>query len=178
MPILISILQSLYGEQKMGDNTTAATAAINARVRKLADVIKPTLVVKGDVVVAPDDAYAKLLGEGDPTMEQVAAVHEHREITRHAFRLAAGEASVDAMAKDKDIAATTAKLKVGRDEIMVQTRREYQHRARPADPSSEMVTVHGQTTEGYSSGGGSTAESRGIRDSVRSYAANAFANLK
>ena len=144
----------------MGDNTTAATATINARVRKLADVIKPTLVVKGDVVVAPDDTYAELLGEGD------------------AFRLAAGEASVDAMAKDKDIAATTAKLKVGRDEIMVQTRREYQHRARPADPSSEMVTVHGQTTEGYSSGGGSTAESRSIRDSVRSYAANAFANLK
>lgn len=159
----------------MGENTTPVVAE---RVRKLADVIKPQLTVKGDVVIAPDTMYQSLLGEGDPTIEQINAVHEHREITRHAFRLAAGEASVDAMAADKDIAATTAKLKIGRDEVLVQTRREYQHRAKPADPSSEMVTVRGQTTEGYTSGGGSTAESRGIRDSVRSYADRAFANLK
>ena len=151
--------------------------AIPMATRAMADVIKGKTVINGDTGT-DGDSFESTIDDKGFTMEHVAAFQSHRDEFVNAVRLGAGEASVDHLVKNPDVQAVTVRSRIGRDEVIVQTRREFKHRERPADPNSPMVTVRGQTTAGYNSSGPSTKDAHAVRDSVRDYANAAFADLK
>lgn len=145
--------------------------------RAMADIIKGKTVITGDAGTDSDSFESTIEGKGF-TMDHVAAFQAHRDEFVNAVRLGAGEASVDHLVKNPDVQAVTVRSRIGRDEVIVQTRREFKHRERPADANSPMVTLRGQTTVGYNSSGPSTKDAHAIRDSVREYANAALADLK
>lgn len=146
-----------------------AAPSVGEVTRRLADRIKPLVEIKGDVAIVPKDLAFKLEDESAPTEEETRKVQNFRNQLVPALQLAVGELAIDHMAANKEIESITCTAQVLDDEIPVLVRRNYTHAKEPGKKDSEMVTIHGHSTAGYTAK--TDSEIKNVRGFLKAYAA-------
>lgn len=142
---------------------------IKTNVSELATQLKAQMELGANGVVTykdPKTVYATTLGE-DLTMDQVNALHTHRDNVIAAQGLAVGQLAMEAFKKDKGLTQLSVEMKAGKDVMSSSIAKEKEYN----DGKGGKITNYGVLSTRYeANGAGKRGQLKVVRDSLMAQA--------